>query len=116
MRVDEKLPFADYLADPRFQHRSDCIDQGNGNLFALVSWTYFYFGRNALPLSDLPASLAVPSLLKKGIGFRRDLPAESVGKLAAWFARNYEVGMHGDPCVSHSASTQPRRRRTRRCT
>ena len=109
MRVDEKLPFADYLTDARFQRRSDCIDRGFGNLFALVSRTYFYFGRNALPLSDLPASLAVPTLLKKGIGFRRDLPAEAVGELAAWFAQNYEIGMHGDPCVSHSTTIQPRR-------
>ena len=115
MRVDEKLPFAEYLADSRFRHRSDCVDYGNGNLSALVSWTYFYFGRNALPLSALPDSLKVFTLLKKGIGFRRDLPAEAVGELAAWFSKHYEVGMHGDPCASQSTSIQPRKHRTAHC-
>jgi hypothetical protein len=116
MRVDQKLPFEKYLKDPRFQGRSDCFDGGDGNRFALVSWTYFYFGKNALSVAKLPSSLAVPNLLKKGIGFRRDLPEETINKLTAWFSRKYALGMHGDPCVSDSDTTQPCKRRTRRCT
>lgn len=115
MRVDEKLAFRKYLRDPRFKGRSDCVDHGDGNLFALVSWTYYYFGSNALYISELPSSLAVPRLFKKGPGFRRDLPERKIEQITAWFARTFEVGMHGDPCGSDSEEIEPRRRRTSRC-
>jgi hypothetical protein len=113
MRVDEKLAFPQYLQDARFQGRADCIDRGLGNKFALVSWTYFYFGKNALSVSELPSAV-VPTLLKKGIGFRRDLPEATLNRLTAWFSRTYEIGMHGDPCASSRETLQLHKRRTSR--
>ena len=72
MRVDKKMPFEIYLRIAASKTGRIASTAVTGT--ALVSRTYFYFGKNALPLSKLPASLAVPELLKKGIGFRRDLP------------------------------------------
>jgi hypothetical protein len=57
MQVDEKLTFAKYLSDDRFQGRSDYKGYCQGNQFALVSRHFFYFGRNALPVSDLPLTM-----------------------------------------------------------
>ena len=96
MRVDEKLPFRKFLSDRRFQGRSDCEDFGGGNQFALISRRYFYFGKNALPISSLPKRLAA-NLTKRGAGFRSDYPIEMVRELGKWFRKNYEIGMHGDP-------------------
>src|SRR3569623_2505651 len=53
MGVDEKPSFPTYLADPRFAGRLDCMDVGQGNLSALVSHTFFYFGRYGLPVTSL---------------------------------------------------------------
>jgi hypothetical protein len=98
MRVDEKLSFWKFLSDARFRGREDAIDEGRKNLFALVSTTYFYFGRNALPCTELPLALQRAQLLKRGRGYRSDLDAESVLALVHWFRSNFEYGMHGPPC------------------
>jgi len=98
MRVDEKLRFKDFLADRRFHGRRDCLDRGTRNKFALISRRYFYFGKNALDISELPDDLATTQLVKSGPGFRRDYPAAKLKRLARWLADNYEVGVHGDPC------------------
>lgn len=107
MRVDEKLPFREFLAATRFQGRCDCKDRGDGNRFALISQQYFYFGKNALSISALPKQLA-RNLEKKGPGYRRDYPAERLPKLVKWFDQKYEPGMHGDPCGSRATAIQPR--------
>jgi len=98
MRVDEKLLFDHYMRDTRFAGRLDHCDEGQGNEFALVSQHYFYFGRNAIEISDLPARLKGTPLEKRGPGFRSDLPEALVNELVSWFDRKFEVGMHGDPC------------------
>jgi hypothetical protein len=103
MRVDEKIPFTSFLSDPRFRSRFDCRDFGNGNVFALVSRRYFYFGENALDLMILPDAL-VAGLVKRGPGFRRDYPENKLKLLARWFQKKYSVGMHGDPCGNRSVA------------
>jgi Nucleotide modification associated domain 2 len=102
MRVDEKLPFERFLADPRFRGRRDCKNYGSGNKYALIALHYFYFGRNALEISELPDELAPSRLVKRGPWFRRDYPADKLKRLVKWFERNYEVGTHGDPCKGRS--------------
>jgi Nucleotide modification associated domain 2 len=97
MRVDEKLTFTEYLVNRRFQRRLDCKDLGSGNLFALVSRTYFYFGKNAMEISKLPQGLAA-GLVKSGPGFRRDYPVASLMELVTWFNERFENGLHGEPC------------------
>ena len=113
MRVNRKLPFKKYLTDPRFNGRQDCHDFGDGNQFALVSRRYFYFGRNAVEISDLPKALA-SNVEKRGAGFRRDYPPELLTKLVNWFSRRYETGAHGDPCGSKENRTKVRHK-TGRC-
>jgi hypothetical protein len=91
------LLFCDYLTDVRFQSRTDCTDFGAGNEFALVSRYFFYFGGNALQVSDLPEELA-KDITKGGAGFRRDYPTEKLKKLIAWLRKRHKTGRHGDPC------------------
>jgi hypothetical protein len=109
MRVDEKLPFSKYLSDGRFQARSDCEDFGSDNESALVSRRFFYFGNNALPIADLPEDLA-ETISKSGAGFRSDYSVERLKKLVRWFGKNYETGMHGDPCGAKRNTLKARRR------
>ena len=115
MRVDEKLDFDTYLSDVRFLGLEDHSDWGHGNRFALVSFHYFYFGKNALHKTALPLPLPIERLFKKGPGFRRDLPSTSLKSLTGWFERTFEVGMHGNPCTAKGGALQPRLRPTRRC-
>lgn len=115
MRVDEKLDFEEYLSDARFIGRDDHADWGNGNRFALVSFHYFYFGKNALSKTALPSLLPIDRLFKKGPGFRRDFPSASLKSLVGWFDRTFEIGMHGYPCAAKRGVLRPRLRATRRC-
>ncbi len=109
MRVGQKPPFGDYVSDRRFQGRTDCEDFGSGNKYALVSTRFFYFGRNALPISNLPDELAT-NIAKRGAGFRSDYPLEKIKKLVRWFTNHYEIGMHGDPCGAKRNTMKTRRR------
>jgi hypothetical protein len=107
MRVDEKSPFRNYLSDVRFRERSDCRDFGQSNEYALVSRRFFYFGRNALSVSDLPVALAT-DIAKLGPGYRRDYSPERLRALVVWFAKSYKNGLHGDPCGSERKTLQLR--------
>jgi hypothetical protein len=107
MRVDEKQPFHKFLMDRRFRGRPDCNDLGLGNALALVSKRYFYFGKDALNLSRMPAAM-VKNLTKTGPGFRRDYPANKLPLLTEWFEKRYEIGIHGDSCVNTLLSLRPR--------
>lgn len=98
MRVDEKLDFNSYINDDRFQGRSDHMDDGAYNLYALISHHYFYFGRNAFHIDALPIHVQSKCLIKSGQGYRYDYPEELVAEFASWFENTYIVGMHGNPC------------------
>ncbi len=98
MRVDEKLDFHDFLKDSRFTNRADQCDREEGNTFALVSKQYYYFGRNALSIQDLPEQLRGLSLEKKGPNYRSDLSQQQIELLISWFDLNIKLGIHGDPC------------------
>jgi hypothetical protein len=115
MRVDEKLPFERFLADSRFRGRLDCRDFGSGNIFALVSRRYFYFGENALDLMILPNAL-VAGLVKRGPGFRRDYPENKLRLMARWFEKTYKLGIHGGPCGAKRVTPQAVRQITYFCT
>jgi hypothetical protein len=110
MRVSRKLSFKRYLSQPRFHCRRDCKDFGEGNKFALVSKRYFYFGKNAITFRALPKHLTV-KLAKKGPSFRSDYPPEKLRELVKWFGKNYEPGVHGDPCGVKRSNLSVRRRR-----
>lgn len=98
MRVDFKPNFAQYLSDHRFSRRFDSEDFNFGNEFALVSNTFFYFGRSALPISNIPRAFRVVPLEKRGQGFRRDFTARFVQRFTQWFLNNFRKGMSALPC------------------
>ena len=57
MRVDEKLSFGKYLrCFPNRRRPKDSWRKKHGT-FALVSTTFFYFGRNAIRVTEIPATL-----------------------------------------------------------
>jgi hypothetical protein len=108
MRVDEKIPFAYYLRDPRFHGRADQVDRHDGNQYALISQTFFYFGKSRiLRVSDIPAANLDHAIEKKGRGFRSHFPESFVRQFAAWVQRKYAVGMHGEPCAPRSGGIYP---------
>jgi hypothetical protein len=109
MRVDQKPQFSKYLSERRFQGRSDCEDFGRGNRYALVSRRFFYFGRTALRITDLPEELT-ENIAKRGAGFRSDYPMEKLKNLVKWFQKNYDTGMHGFPCGAKHDTQKARRR------
>ena len=99
MRVDEKLPFKDFLVDPRFNGRWDQRDDHHGNQWALVSSHFHYFGKDALSIAQLPRSLSSLKLEKRGPRYRRDLPEDKVLALTQWLAKNRPLGKSGEPCA-----------------
>ena len=84
MRVDDQIPFRDYLRDARFHGRADRKDRGGGNKYALISKMFFYFGRNAIHVSDIPTANLDHPIEKKGPGFRKDFPESFIRQFAAW--------------------------------
>lgn len=102
MRVDEKISLAEYYSDARFKGREDNkeSDKGNTTRYALISQHFFYFGRNAIPISKIPHKYLDHSLEKKGPRYRYDFDPRFIKNFTAWLRRKYRVGMHGDPCGS----------------
>jgi hypothetical protein len=98
MHVDDNPPFDEFLTDRRFAGRIDCIDQGTGNEFALISKRYSHFGGNAVAISDLPTDLA-QNLAKRGPGFRRDYSEAKLIRLIEWFESHFRAGVRGQPCA-----------------
>ena len=98
MRVDEKLKFEDYLTDSRFEHRLDRKDLGLNNKFALVSRTFWYFGRGAINIQKIPRFGLLHPLEKRGPWFRSDFNEKYINSLTHWFENNYSPGIHDEPC------------------
>jgi hypothetical protein len=100
MRVDEKLTLADYFNDTRFQGRSDNTPDESHRIdrFVLISRHFFYFGRNAIDIGAIPTRHLTHPLEKKGPGFRSNFSEAFIKDFAEWLERNYEIGVHGEPC------------------
>lgn len=110
MRVDEKIPFNDFLCDSRFNNRDDQVDLGRGNQFALISTTFFYFGKKAISVSGIPSFRLRHPIEKRGPGFRCDFPESFVDRFAEWMFDNYGLGKHGEPCTSPLNCTKARKK------
>jgi hypothetical protein len=121
MLVREKMDLVEYVRDHRFRDRLDatCGDAPIGRE-ALIATEFYYFGREAISVSGLPASLRQQPLEKRGPGFRRDFDEEFIQRFAGWIRRRHHRGLHGKPCdpweppLEHPATSPARPRRVRR--
>jgi hypothetical protein len=98
MRVDEVVPLDDYCET----HQDDRVDAGpeadGADRLALISHHFYYFGRNAVPLTGIPRGHLGHPFEKAGPGHRSDFTEAFVDFFAGWLKANYKVGVHGPPC------------------
>lgn len=107
MRVDQKIPLADYCRAHK-GHRIDAEPlKRMGDRYALLSRHYFYFGKNAIDISKIPTKHLNHPFEKRGPGYRQDFGEDFVEAFAKWLEDNYEVGVHGPPCKPHSGVDLP---------
>jgi len=97
MRVDDKMPLADYCrADKgRVDAKHDIPEEGR---FALVSRHFFYFGRNAIDISEIPQEHLGQDFEKRGPGHRSDFSLEFIEDFTSWLEATFRRGVHGLPC------------------
>ena len=108
MRVDEKIPLADYCRAHK-GHRIDAEPLKHmDDRYALTSYHYFYFGRNAIDISGIPQTHLDHPFEKTGPGHRCDFTEEFVEEFARWLKTNLKVGVHGPPCKPHSDLKLPK--------
>ena len=115
MRVGEKLTLKEYYQDPRFRDRRD-NEERDAHLnerYALISSSYYYFGRNAPDLSDLPGRHLHHPFEKRGPGHRSDFTEEFIRDFAGWLESRWEIGQRGAPCGDGPESSL--QVRTKRC-
>jgi hypothetical protein len=108
MRVDDKLSLAKYCKAFSGQRLDAEHDEFEQDRFALISHHFFYFGRNAIPIADLPKKHLDHPFEKKGPGFRSDFSEEFISDFAAWLKSRYHAGVHGPPCKPHSQMLVPK--------
>src|SRR5262249_9203779 len=102
MRVDEIISLAEYCGGSIGNRIDAKHDIPEKDRFALISHHYFYFGRNAIAISDIPRNHLDHPFEKKGPSHRCDFSEEFVESFAKWLKTNFKVGVHGQPCDPHS--------------
>lgn len=108
MRVDEIISLAEYCRGNignRIDAEHDIAEKGR---YALISHHFFYFGRNAIDISDIPRKHLDHPFEKTGPGHRCDFSEEFIEDFAKWLKANFKVGVHGQPCQPHSELKLPR--------
>jgi hypothetical protein len=119
MQVTLKIPLDRYVTSPQFLGRADRFASAphSGGRFALISNKFWYFGRNAIDVSLIPARHLPHRFEKRGPGYRADFSTQFIADFETWIQASYRPGIYGEPCgplPSHwkrrSLSTQLRRR------
>jgi hypothetical protein len=108
MRVDEKLSLSEYCRAMRKSRIDAEHEDDEKNRFALISHHYFYFGRNAIDVSEIPNSYMDHAFEKTGPGYRCDFTDEFISDFAKWLKASFKVGVHGSPCKPLSELRLPR--------
>ena len=108
MRVDEIIPLNEYCQAHCGDRIAEPEDDGDDRL-ALISHQCFYFGRNAIDISDIPRKHLDHPFEKKGPGHRCDFSEEFVEDFAKWLRSYFKVGIHGPPCKPHSELKLPKK-------
>lgn len=108
MRVDEIIPLNEYC-QANCGNRIDAEPEDDGDdRLALISNHFFYFGRNAIDISDIPRKHLDHPFEKSGPWHRCDFSDKFVEAFAKWLKANFKVGVHGPPCKPHSELKLPR--------
>lgn len=110
MRVDEVVSLDEYCNAHRGR-RIDAEPEADGaDRFALMSHHFFYFGRNATDLAEVPQKALDHPFEKQGPGHRSDFSPEFVEVFGGWLQATFKVGVHGPPCKPLSNLRLPGRR------
>jgi hypothetical protein len=102
MRVDDKIPLAEYcrtMKGKRIDAKHEIIEDGR---YVLISRHFYYFGRNAIDISEVPKKNLEHPFEKKGPRYRCDFTEDYIQTFAKWLKETFKVGIHGQPCKSHS--------------
>jgi hypothetical protein len=108
MRVDEIIPLAEYCRGNKGKRIDAEHEDDEDGRVALISYHYFYFGRNAIDISKIPGKHLDHPFEKSGLGYRCDFTEEFVAGFAKWLNAKFKVGVHGPPCKPHSELKLPR--------
>lgn len=107
MRVDEKIPLTEYCR----ANKDRCDSEREGNekdRYSLISSHFFYFGRNAIDISEIPTTHLDHPFEKSGPAFRCDFSEAFIEQFANWIKTKFKVGIHGPPCQPHSDWKKPK--------
>ncbi len=100
MRVDEIKPLDEYCA-AHHRKRVDAKPEPDGtSRVALLSYHFFYFGKNAIDVSRIPTANLHHPFEKAGPGYRCDFTDEFINDFARWLETSFRVGVHGRPCAA----------------
>jgi hypothetical protein len=102
MRVDEKIPLEEYCQGNEGSRIDASHDIPEKDRLALMSYHFFYFGQNAIDVSEIPRKHLDHPFEKTGPGHRCDFTEEFVEDFARWLKATFKVGVHGPPCRPHS--------------
>ena len=108
MRVDEKITLAEYCKGNignRIDAEHDIPEKGR---YALISHHFYYFGRNAIDISEIPRRQLDHPFEKTGPGHRCDFSDEFVDDFSGWLQATFKVGIHGQPCQPRSDLKLPK--------
>jgi hypothetical protein len=108
MRVDKKISLAEYCLDYNGKRVDAEHEVMRDERRALISNHFYYFGRNAIDISEIPSKHLNHAFEKKGPGYRRDFSEEFVEDFASWLETTFRKGRHGDPCKPLSAVSRQR--------
>jgi hypothetical protein len=96
-----EVVFGRIFARRSFSSRSDTdSDRNSSRRFALISQNYYYFGRNAIRIEDMPTEHLSRSFEKK-VGYINSFTQNLSKIFSRWLRENYKTGMNGSPCVGH---------------
>ncbi len=119
MRVDQKMPLSEYCQ--AYQGRrvdAEHVVSQDGR-FALISRHFFYFGRSAIDISEIPQDHLDHEFEKRGPGHRSDFTEEFIEDFVSWLEATFAKGVHGLPCKPLTAyivpSCAPKVKRRRLC-
>lgn len=119
MRIDHKMPLSEYCRayqEKRLDAEHDIDEDGR---FALLSRHFYYFGRNAVDLSEIPQNYLDHEFEKKGPGHRSDFSPAFIEEFTNWLQKNFAAGVHGLSCQplpnQHVSPCSPKIRRKKSC-